>query len=459
MKDTKRRIELYSFFDHSGIEKHLEKMAKKGWILQKITNLFWVYRRANPQNLKFSVSYCPSASEFDPSDSETKNEYNEFCRHTGWNYAASGAQMFIFYTELENPTPIQTEPSLEVEAIHRSVKKTIIPIYFILMLLAVLQGAMFVTNLISDPIDILSNSTSLFTGFGWTMLFILFAAELSGYYLWRHKAKKAAEQGEFPESHGHKTLYCVTLLAVFIGFIYWIISLIINSSYFELTIAVIMLFAVAALIFLVNGVKQFLKNKNTPAKVNMTLTVVSSFVLSFLLIGVVTFGIITAAKNGIFDRESQFYQSLYLDSPPLTVEDLLGNEELSDRYITQISGGKAVLLGKYEIRQYARSGDSDARLPGLEYTVTVVKARFMYDFCKNHLIKNKDETEGGKVIFADHYEKTDASEWGANEAYRRYRSANYVNQYILCYDNYIVEIKFDWEPTASQKSIVGDIFS
>ena len=32
MKNRKRRIESLSFFDHTGISKHLENMAAKGWM-------------------------------------------------------------------------------------------------------------------------------------------------------------------------------------------------------------------------------------------------------------------------------------------------------------------------------------------------------------------------------------------------------------------------------------------
>ena len=66
MKNRKRRVELLSFYDHVGISRHLEKMAAKGWMLEKITNLGWVYRRIEPKQLHFTVSYYSKASEFDP---------------------------------------------------------------------------------------------------------------------------------------------------------------------------------------------------------------------------------------------------------------------------------------------------------------------------------------------------------------------------------------------------------
>ena len=37
MKEIKREyLPLYSFFDRSGVSKHLESMAAKGWLLEKI---------------------------------------------------------------------------------------------------------------------------------------------------------------------------------------------------------------------------------------------------------------------------------------------------------------------------------------------------------------------------------------------------------------------------------------
>ena len=70
MKDRKRRVELYSFYDHTGMERHLERMAGKGWFLEKIENNFWHYRRLQPQKLRYFVTYFPKAGELDPEPSE-----------------------------------------------------------------------------------------------------------------------------------------------------------------------------------------------------------------------------------------------------------------------------------------------------------------------------------------------------------------------------------------------------
>ena len=49
MKSKMRRLETLSFYDHTGIEKHLAKMTQKGWMIEHITNQFWTYRRIEPQ--------------------------------------------------------------------------------------------------------------------------------------------------------------------------------------------------------------------------------------------------------------------------------------------------------------------------------------------------------------------------------------------------------------------------
>lgn len=197
MKARKRRYEIYTFYDHTGIALHLEKMAEKGWLLEKITNYIWTYRRIEPKKLHFSVFYDPKASEFDPEPSEDQKVFFDFCEHTGWIYATSSSQMQIFYNEQENPTPIETDPVLEIDTLHRAMKKTYLPTYLILAPIGVLQLAMLISQLISDPIRLLASVSLLFGGLAWALLLLLCITELSGYYLWRSRAKKPRSMESF----------------------------------------------------------------------------------------------------------------------------------------------------------------------------------------------------------------------------------------------------------------------
>ena len=112
MKDIKRRVELYSLWDHTGLEAHLARMAEKGWLIEKISNFFWIYRRIEPKKITFCVTYYPKATVFTPEPSEDQETFYEFCQYAGWELAASCAQLQIFRNERENPTPIETDPVL-----------------------------------------------------------------------------------------------------------------------------------------------------------------------------------------------------------------------------------------------------------------------------------------------------------------------------------------------------------
>ena len=113
MRDVTRRIETYSFYDRSAISSHLEAMAAKGWQLERITSSFWYYRRAQPQKLRYAVTYYPSGSAFDPEPNPGLGELYELCEHAGWEYVTGFAEMNIFVNSRENPTPLETDPAVD----------------------------------------------------------------------------------------------------------------------------------------------------------------------------------------------------------------------------------------------------------------------------------------------------------------------------------------------------------
>ena len=464
MKDTKRRLETFSFYDYTGIAAHLTKMAEKGWLIEKISNFGWTYRRINPKKLVFFVSYYPKASEFDPQPTEEQREFHDFCEHTGWILAATAAQMQIFYNERENPVPIETDPVLEIETIHAAAKKSYLPSYFVLLLVAILNGSMLVLTLLRDPIGLLSSASNLFTGFAWAILFLVCAMDLSGYFIWHMRAKAAAERGCVIDTPNHSRRQKIMLIIVLICLAYWLITMVLLGSHLMRLVSIVMMLYVFALIALVNGIKVLLKRQKVSRNVNRTITILSSFILSFSMMGAITFGVLRALQNGLFDQERETYEyngatfTVYKDELPLTVEDLLGVS--SDGYTRERRSEESLLLGQSVMRQYPRFDEEHFLMPYLEYTITEIRVPLLYEFCKNSLLgQRKDETVDGQVVFPDHYELIDASQWRANEAYRLYWSTGYLDKYLLCYDKRIVEISFDWEPTMEQMAIVADKLS
>ena len=87
----KRRIEPYSFYDHTGIAAHLEDMAARGWMLKSVGAFTWNYEKCEPVKARFAVTYYPRLSEFDPADNPDLASFAEFCARTGWKFVCSKA--------------------------------------------------------------------------------------------------------------------------------------------------------------------------------------------------------------------------------------------------------------------------------------------------------------------------------------------------------------------------------
>ena len=110
MKNTKHQLIPFSFYDLTGMERHLERMAERGWLLDKISALGWRYHRIEPKRLHFTVSYCHRASAYDPEPTEEVQTFHDFCAHPGWRLAAEFGSMQVFYNDQEDPTPHRHRP-------------------------------------------------------------------------------------------------------------------------------------------------------------------------------------------------------------------------------------------------------------------------------------------------------------------------------------------------------------
>lgn len=462
MKDKKRRLELYSFYDFNGIALHLQKMANKGWMIEKINGSLWTYRRIEPAKLHFTVSYYPEASEFDAEPSQNQKIFYDFCAHTGWILAVSYAQMQIFYNQQENPTPVETDPVLEIETLHRAAKKSFLPVVFVLLFLALSGLALFIMRLSENPLSLLSSSSDIFTGFVWLVYLLICMMELSGYYIWRHKAKKAALTGFFLKTNRYAGLQRFFAGIIFLSVVYWFFRVFFTAPVSIRVYAALMFLYMAVLFFVVGAVKRFLKKKKTSAGINRTVTLISCMILAFVMMGSITFAIIKASQTGILERNEKTYEyngitfTIHQDELPLTVEDLL--PVAFDGYNYERRESESLFLGRSDMWQHARfDAENYDEMPEIQYTITQVKAPFLYDFCKMSLLNEKqDETADGSVIFPDSWQPADAAPWAAAEAYRHHFGADMTNNYLLCYKDYIVEIRFSWEPSPEQMAVAAE---
>lgn len=459
MRDRKRILELRSLWDHTGLERHLAEMAERGWLLEKIGTFAWSYRRVEPRRLTFCVSYYPKASAFDPGPTEEQEDFYALCRHAGWELAAASAQLQVFYNERENPVPIDTDPVLEVETIHQTVKRSLLPSQLALVLLAVVNGGLFVSGALGDPIGTLSSASRLFTGLCWAELLVLSLSEIIGYCRWRGKARAAAERGEFLATKSRVGLQIFSLAVLGLGLLYYFLSVFTSGDRVMMVVAPLMFLWMAALFLLVRAIRDGLKRKKASRGINRAVTFGAAFVLAYAMVGLIILGTLVGMENGWFAGEEDTYQyrgqtfSAPQDPLPLTVEELLG--VAYDGYIREQSSRQSFLLAQYEARQRARFDAADYKeMPRLEYTVTLVKLPALYGLCREALLKEGD----GEGIWENRrYVSQEAEPWGAAEAYRLWDDEyGPWDEYLLCYPDRLVELHLDWEPTAEQMAAVGE---
>ena len=122
-RQKKWEINLYSYYDHAGIVRHLEDMARQGWQLEKAGSVFWTYRRCKPAELHYAVVYFSKASQFDPEPPAEQREFWELCKATGWELVTNRYQMQIFRNPAPDAIPIETDPVVQVENVRAAMKK------------------------------------------------------------------------------------------------------------------------------------------------------------------------------------------------------------------------------------------------------------------------------------------------------------------------------------------------
>ena len=427
MLKTKYEYNFYSFYDHTGMEQHFEKMAAQGWLIEKL-GYFWRYRRIGPQALRFSVVYYSEASEFDPTKpSEGELTFYDFCAQAGWNKAASRAQMNVFYNEDANAVPIETDAALQVETLHQSMKKEQLIAWFLMLALALWIFFDMRKGFIRDFAAALSRLSALSAILDSVLLFLLCALELGGYYLWRRRAKREAKLGRFLPTRSHPVLQMLALLVLVMG-----CAVVLYSDKEGRGTYLAILTGIVLLDALIWGIKGLLKRRGGSAELNRGITLVSVLILSFIF----SFTYLRSVRNGQFDQtpenatryevtwsngETSFYYA-YDDPLPLYVKDLTKTDY--DRYSCELAEESSPLASQVRGAQRMRTGDEDDA-PELNYEVTDVKFAPLFDACLDGELKYYQNYT--VTFYRTHrpfrnweYREVDAAPWGADRAWQAF---------------------------------------
>ena len=470
-----RELNLYSYYDHAGIARHLEDMARQGWQLEKAGSTFFTYHRCDPAELHYAVVYFPKASQFDPEPPAEQREFWELCKATGWELVTSRYQMQIFCNPAKDPTPIETDPVVQVENVRTAMKKGAVRGNWVVLICSCLQiWLQFRTYSIRD---FLTQGFALSAVLIWLLIGINAIVELTAYYRWYRKAKAAArEEGILlsPRSRKWLQILRIMFLVVIVTIDLPILFLDPSRSPSTRMVILVSLFCYAVLLLIIYGSRQLMKKKGFSAEANMGLNILIAIVGTFVLMGGLIWMSFRVADdpslNGhqnaetiSYTREGRTYTyDFYRDSLPLTVEDLSDMEPDPD-YSRRMDVSGTPLLREYDIRQVIPYY-SYSNAPELTYTVWEVGISSLYGPVKNSFFKDTVYTFHGQIDFVipHGWVAADAAPWGALDAYQYHdEDGQPYGSYLLCYDSRFVEISFDaWNaapPTAEQMTLVGKV--
>ena len=455
MKNHKYRLENLVIYDYRGVEEHLSQMAAKGWELEKAGFSFWKYRRIEPAQIRYAVTYSPDASRFNPGPTVGQQSLEELCAAAGWKKICDWNQMQIFSSREEHPMPLETDEGLRLENIHRAMKKSLLLGNLVLLLLALFWGVSIWGTLFTAPFKVLSSNGKLFSGSMWTFLALLELYTFAHYFLWRRRSLRSIADGGgcVPLGRGcqivNKLSWAVLALLLAGVLLAGLIfgnrgSILYLSMYMSLFFVVV---------FLVRKTTELLQNRKVSKGANIVGTLVVDVVLCLALIGglayvSIHFGWFSKDSGETYEYQNRDWDAHPVEGAPLTLSGLTGESYAHIRREWVREG--SLLLPSWSFWERALPEDSD-EARGMAYTIWDTENSWMYQ----SIVDNFQEKS--KLVFSAYWmgRPENPADWGVEAVYRRYfigsGGESPESVFLLCQPGRIVRLELDGEPSAAER--------
>ena len=427
MKDVKYKLIDTLLYDYSLIEEKLIQLSAEGWHLEKLGTLCWKFRRGEPKQVRYAVTYAPSASAFNSRPTPAEEDLSDLCAQAGWERVANLAQLHVYRNEDPNAIPLETDEAERLKTIRKSMKRHFFPTELLLIAVFLMQFFMHLTTLIRYPGRTLS-SPMMITTLGMSLFVALIHGVLAvNGLLWLRRAQQCVDDGEpIPVNRFYRRfrwviwafliLYLLCLLwTVGLGFLSWV------------------LLTSAAVLFVTAGGIALCKRLNAPRWVNM---VVPAGLCALVVAVLIPLLIIS------MDRMTVSEDLPPAESLPLMLSDLTG-ETNTERYIPEESSTFLCSYGRY----WDTVGE-DVRL---SYTIVDVKCPLFYDTLLNEQEQQFMQSSMYSYLPIDGElrDRLDAE-------YVRHSANNLGDRWLLCWDSRIVYLKATWILTEAQLEVIAD---
>ena len=194
-KEKKRELNWYQANDGEAIARRLEKMAAKGWLLESVDSAWRTYRRAEPSNVRYAVTYFPAASVFDGRPTGGQETYAGYCAAAGWEFVAAYGPIQYFRSTRPDPVPIETDEGEKLRAIHRTMLKTMVLAYGLLLVSNAIVAWNHIQNFRYSPLSSVSSNMTLGLFLLIAVLLVYLIAILADYFIWYFRSKAAVARG------------------------------------------------------------------------------------------------------------------------------------------------------------------------------------------------------------------------------------------------------------------------
>ena len=439
----KRRyaLPLFSFYDHTGMTCHWEKMARRGWLLDNIGGALWRYRSIEPQRLRFAMTYFPEVTGFEPDTPTAQTDMQVLCEQAGWQLAANAGKFQVYYNEDPEAVELDTDPGIQLEVIHRAMKKNFLPSYALLAVCSVMQILTQIGSLSRDYGVFYSGPAQYFSGFSWMMLPIwcgllaIYLLELGRYLLWYRKAKRRAEEGLMTPSPNSGWVQVLAVVLLIIILLSWGLSSDMRGVVFTM---LAMLLGVGILSVLLSKI---LKRWRVSAKVNLLITCGVSVILSLLLVGGgITTDILTrdrAENTATYEYEGRTF-TRHTDDIPLRLEDV-GYPAAEDS--TSLDVQRSPLVTHRVAFQRPRLDNLSRE--ELLYVIADIKLGLLWQPSLDYYLQ-----EAGAPA------ESDPAPWDCDRAWRR--ADEFGVTYVLAKGRTLVYLELETDFTHQQKALAAE---
>lgn len=130
-----KKIVLMDFYSYEigALEEYFEQMALKGWMLEKVSNLYVKFKKIESKHIKYTIDIIDGVSDNAEVDNDLALEYRENLLGLGWNYSCEFNKLQVFYKENESmKSSVSKKGKEEIECLFKnSLNKLLLRILFI----------------------------------------------------------------------------------------------------------------------------------------------------------------------------------------------------------------------------------------------------------------------------------------------------------------------------------------